>query len=191
MREGLRRHACELVARDGFRRATIERLARSAGISKGAFYGFYPSKEALFLEILQETEGGLREEMAECIQAPGEPREVLGRVLRLLVEVLTRHPLLRVLTDPEESAVLFRGLPPSALEEAREEDDRWFGELFEELAARGMVDRQAIAVLTAIPRLFFAVFQGREWLGREFEAVTDTLVDALAGHLSRTADDPA
>ena len=34
-------------ARAGIRRTTVEDLARAAGISKGAFYRFFESKEAL------------------------------------------------------------------------------------------------------------------------------------------------
>ena len=38
----------------GMHKTTVEQLARAAGISKGAFYKFYESKELLFLEVLEE-----------------------------------------------------------------------------------------------------------------------------------------
>lgn len=37
----------------GMKRATVDEIAREAGISKGAFYGFFASKEHLFLKILE------------------------------------------------------------------------------------------------------------------------------------------
>jgi AcrR family transcriptional regulator len=37
----------------GMRKTTVDDLCISAGISKGAFYKFYDSKEALFFEILE------------------------------------------------------------------------------------------------------------------------------------------
>ena len=37
----------------GMRKTTVDDLCAHAGISKGAFYKFYDSKEALFFEILE------------------------------------------------------------------------------------------------------------------------------------------
>lgn len=38
----------------GVRKTTVDQLAAAADISKGAFYKFYPSKEALFFELLED-----------------------------------------------------------------------------------------------------------------------------------------
>jgi AcrR family transcriptional regulator len=50
----------------GIRKTNVEELTEAAGISKGAFYSFYPSKEELFMDILEEIEeevrGGLMRE---------------------------------------------------------------------------------------------------------------------------------
>ena len=43
----------------GMARTSVEQLARAAGISKGAFYRFYPSKESLFLLVLEEWHASL------------------------------------------------------------------------------------------------------------------------------------
>lgn len=40
----------------GVRKTSIDELVNAAGIAKGSFYRFYPSKEALALEILAEWE---------------------------------------------------------------------------------------------------------------------------------------
>ena len=50
--EALRRAAENCLARYGVRKTTVDELARSAGISKGSFYRFHPSKEALFFHTL-------------------------------------------------------------------------------------------------------------------------------------------
>lgn len=51
----LREAARQVAVGKGMRNTTVEELATKAGISKGAFYKFYSSKELLFLEILEET----------------------------------------------------------------------------------------------------------------------------------------
>ena len=42
------RHACS----EGMKNTSVDQLSAEAGISKGAFYHFYGSKELLFLEVL-------------------------------------------------------------------------------------------------------------------------------------------
>ncbi|MBV9579461.1 MAG: helix-turn-helix transcriptional regulator, partial [Chloroflexi bacterium] len=48
----LRAVARTAFASSGLRHVTVDDLARAAGISKGAFYLFYDSKEALLLDLL-------------------------------------------------------------------------------------------------------------------------------------------
>ncbi|MFN7147165.1 MAG: helix-turn-helix domain-containing protein, partial [Myxococcota bacterium] len=51
------------LATGGLRRVPVERLCLAAGISKGAFYLFFPSKEALVVALLVEAEAELRSEL--------------------------------------------------------------------------------------------------------------------------------
>lgn len=52
--QNLKTSARRYAASRGVRKTTVDELAREAGISKGAFYKFYPSKEMLFFEILED-----------------------------------------------------------------------------------------------------------------------------------------
>lgn len=53
LRERLIKTAKELLVRFGVRKTTVEQIAQTAGISTGAFYRFYDSKELLFFEVLE------------------------------------------------------------------------------------------------------------------------------------------
>ncbi len=55
VKKALKQAASDCVSTVGMRGATVERLAKSAGISKGAFYEFYETKELLFFR----SAGGL------------------------------------------------------------------------------------------------------------------------------------
>ena len=188
-RRQVRRQLLDAAAREvatvGYRRTTVAGLARAAGISKGAFYAFFDSKEALFAVLLEETEATLRSALRDVAGRSGSSEEVLGGVLELMRSAVAEHPLLRVLADPEDSAAFFRHLPPGALQAAREDDDRWFTALFEDLATQGHVLAADVPILVALPRLMFVLAQGREWLGSDFEPVTRLLVEALAQRLGR------
>lgn len=54
IRAALKKAARHCAATIGMHKTTVDQLAESAGISKGAFYKFYETKEHLFFEILED-----------------------------------------------------------------------------------------------------------------------------------------
>jgi AcrR family transcriptional regulator len=56
-REKLLVAAAEVVGREGYEGASIDKIAERAGFSKGAFYSNFSSKEELFLELLEAHAG--------------------------------------------------------------------------------------------------------------------------------------
>ncbi len=55
----------------GLKKTSIEELAMAAGISKAAFYIFYESKEALFMDVVEQAEERFRSEVLAAIDLPG------------------------------------------------------------------------------------------------------------------------
>jgi len=47
--------ARHVLSRHGFHRTKIVDIAREAGVAVGTFYLYYPTKEALFLEMVEDT----------------------------------------------------------------------------------------------------------------------------------------
>ena len=45
----------------GYKKTSVDELCREAGISKGAFYLFFESKEALFCEVLCSVQEQIRQ----------------------------------------------------------------------------------------------------------------------------------
>ena len=125
--------ATDAMAGRGLRRTPVAELCRAAGISKGAFYGFYDSKEALAVAVLREAEAALRADLTAAADGP----DALDAVLRVLFEVAPARPQLALLTRPDELQWLLRGLPEGTLATARDDDDAWFSALFDRLVARG------------------------------------------------------
>ena len=86
IRDSLLDAALKSAATQGMRHATVDGLAREAGISKGAFYRFYPSKEHLFLSMLERT----HEEMygsAEKVLDERTDLPLRERTMRAILEV--------------------------------------------------------------------------------------------------------
>src|SRR2546429_2822662 len=108
----------------GLQKTNIEELAEAAGISKGAFYLFYASKDALFMEVIEQIEQGFRQELLAVVDLPGpSPRARLFAVLQRAFHLFTTLPLLRFLTGNDYD-LLFRRMPPRTMAGAlRERSD--------------------------------------------------------------------
>lgn len=57
-RKNLIRAAWRCAARKGFRDLTIDEICEEAGVSKGSFYGYFPSKEDLLVALLEDEAAG-------------------------------------------------------------------------------------------------------------------------------------
>jgi AcrR family transcriptional regulator len=82
----------------------VDELVRGAGISKGAFYRFYDSKESLLLALLEDHETAMHAELEASVRA--NPAGAMDFLIDSSVHALDRHPLLAVLMTPEGLRVL-------------------------------------------------------------------------------------
>jgi AcrR family transcriptional regulator len=76
-RQKLLESASDVVARDGYSGATIERIAEEAGFSKGAFYSNFSNKEDIFLQLLESNAGGDVVELTELLGGYDNPDDVV------------------------------------------------------------------------------------------------------------------
>ena len=67
--------ALSLMEKKNYQSITIEEISKSAGVSVGAFYHYFKSKNDIFFEIYQEADRYFEEHVAIELQAPsGLPR---------------------------------------------------------------------------------------------------------------------
>ena len=67
IRQSLQDACKQSWTRYGYKKTSIDELCRQAGISKGAFYLFYESKEALFCEVLCQVQQQIRDGAAKIL----------------------------------------------------------------------------------------------------------------------------
>jgi AcrR family transcriptional regulator len=72
-RRALLDNATSLFAERGYARTSLEEIAAGARVTKGALYGHFESKQALFRAVLEELEAATTEEVARAVQAAGSP----------------------------------------------------------------------------------------------------------------------
>lgn len=77
----------KLFLQYGYRRTTVEDIAKAAGIAKGSVYMHFDSKEAIFIALGQRVEQQVLDAMRTTAQTNGCP---LKRAKRAYVNALTR-----------------------------------------------------------------------------------------------------
>jgi len=73
-RSDLLTSARRVLAAKGYYRTKIADIAHDAGVAVGTFYLYYPTKEALFVELVENTAHLLRGELESARAATSEPR---------------------------------------------------------------------------------------------------------------------
>jgi AcrR family transcriptional regulator len=82
--------AARVLVREGFARATTNRVAEAAGISVGSLYQYFPSKEAIVVELLRRHRAAMVEVIGAHLARLEE--EPTPRHVRALVQaVLDAH----------------------------------------------------------------------------------------------------
>jgi len=72
--------AGECFAREGYDATGVAEICSTAGVSKGAFYHHFPSKQAVFLSLLDRWLGMLDEQLLAITQQPGTAAQAMQRI---------------------------------------------------------------------------------------------------------------
>jgi AcrR family transcriptional regulator len=79
-REALLSQSLVLVAERGLSRTSVDHIAKAAGVTKGAMYWHFASKDALFLAILER----IRERWQQVVHVPVSARQTpIDRLIQL------------------------------------------------------------------------------------------------------------
>ena len=89
--------ALTLFSERGFSATTVEQIARRAGLSKGAVYLYFPSKQALLVGLVRRAILPAADEVLEALEGHrGDPRPLLRRLLTELAARLSQPDALAV-----------------------------------------------------------------------------------------------
>ncbi|MAU47635.1 MAG: TetR/AcrR family transcriptional regulator [Rhodobacteraceae bacterium] len=80
--------AREIFLRDGFEGASVDDIARAAGVSKATLYSYFPDKRLLFMEMASAQCQAQTDEAMLSIDMSGPPDRVLPQVGRRFLSFL-------------------------------------------------------------------------------------------------------
>lgn len=132
--EKLKHEANILMQEKGVKKTTVDELVKRAGIPKGTFYLFYPSKEMLLFDVSQDfheqVDKYIEEGIFKILQTKNKSLhnpdlsdcvEELTDVILGAMEI-TYNSCLSVLLNPESMNLILSKLPPDVLDKHRESD---------------------------------------------------------------------
>jgi AcrR family transcriptional regulator len=130
--------ASRLFAEAGFAAVTVDEIAASAGLAKGAVYHHFASKEALFEAVFERVAGDLQEQVHDAARASPDRLKALVAGSRAYFEACARPPFDRIILK-DGPAVL-------GWDRWRELDERYFLSVLpmslEAAMAAGLIRRQ-------------------------------------------------
>lgn len=170
------------LAAAGIRKTSVDELARTAGISKGAFYLFYESKELLFLDALEREQTRIHEAILARVAQARSPREGFVTAVVQMYRDFIAKPWLLNFTG-EDYEILLRRIPQERIQQHIELDDASTRRLQALLGERADIQPE---VLSAALRLLFLGTLRRKEVGEEqTDAAFEFLVQAIADRLFR------
>jgi AcrR family transcriptional regulator len=165
-----------ILVREGFDRASTNRIAQEAGVSIGSLYQYFPSKEALVVALIERHNRDLLQVVREALgEVASQPLGIGTR--GLVAAAIAAHRL-----DPKLHSVLAEQIPRTGALEKVEAFNRETYDLFraylddhrEELRALDL-DLAAFVCVTSIEALTHtAVLHRAELLSDD---AAETLVD--------------
>ena len=183
IRSQLREKGKTLFEKQGLKKTSVDELIEAVGISKGAFYLFYESKEELFLEILEELEADLRARIFDFSIHPQEDsRQLLATLLNSALVTWDRYPLLKNFSQADYE-YLTRKLPPERIQAHANRDNEFVNEFVKRIKREGIPVKASPRLISNLMKSLFFISLHRDELGEHGYFVTmEVLTDLVAGY---------
>jgi AcrR family transcriptional regulator len=171
----------KLFSAYGLKKTNLDEIAQAAGISKGAFYIFYESKEALFMDVIEQAERHFRQEILAAVELPGPtPRVRLFAVLKTAFILFKTIPLLRFFTS-SDFIQLFRRIPAEKLQEHLASDRAFFAEMITRCQKAGIPIRaQPEEISGLLYPLVLLILHEDDLAANNFSVSTDLFLEMVA-----------
>jgi len=188
IRAQMREKGKKLFEKQGIKKTSVDELAQAAGISKGAFYLFYESKEELFMEILEGLETDFRARIFDFSISPkSNARQLLARLFKDALLTWDEYPLLKNFGMPEYE-YLARKLPPRRIQAHANRDNEFVDEFIKRIKREGIVVKASPRVISNLMKSLFFVSLHRDDLGTDaYVESMEILADLIARYITEGA----
>lgn len=178
----------------GLRKTSVEELATAAGISKAAFYLFFESKEALFMDVVERAEESYRKGVLNAlVEQPADlpPRARFVAALRTAFTLYKTIPILQVF-NRSDYEVLARRIPLEKIQEHTNSDRQFMLDLIATCQVHGIPIRRTADEITGMMYIVFLAVLNEDVFGPGALAVTiQQLLELVAAFCLGEVDIPS
>lgn len=172
----LRAAAVECMAVYGIKKTSVDQLVQKVGISKGAFYKFYDSKELLFFEVIVGMHVQLYDKAREILihSIDLSKKERLKVAFMEAFELMKQTSMANIMEN--EMEYLLRKIPEPLLQQHCQDDRTNIESL---MNASGFTFLVSSAELSAAISILFMSLVHRKSIGASFDKAFEMLVYGL------------
>jgi AcrR family transcriptional regulator len=168
----------------GLKKTSVDELTEAVGVSKGAFYLFYESKEALFLEILEMMEREIQTRILDFAIKPTEnARQNLKTMLASFLLTWDDYPLLKNF-NKSDFDYLVRKIPIERAMKHANNDNEFTREFINKIEREGITVTTSPSMVGNLIKSLFFIGLHRNDLGEAaYQEAMDILTDLVAGYI--------
>lgn len=184
IRAQMREKGRKLFEKQGIKKTSVDELAQAAGISKGAFYLFYESKEELLMEILEGLESDFRARIFDfSISSKRDARGLLAKLFKDTLLMWEEYPLLKNF-GRDDYEYLARKLPSERIQAHASRDNEFVDEFLKRIKREGISVKASPRVVSNLMKSLFFVGLHREDLGAQaYEESMEILANIVARYI--------
>ncbi|EPY2271717.1 TetR/AcrR family transcriptional regulator [Clostridium sporogenes] len=149
----------------GIKKTTVDELVKEVGISKGAFYKFYDSKELLFFEVFQDYHSEIYGAALNILITHTDlsERERIEEALLKACKLMKESSIMYIVEN--ELQYLLRKIPPEVLEDHFHSDDVHIQELIRE---SGITINKSPEFVCAVVKAIMLTLSHQKNIGEEY-----------------------
>jgi AcrR family transcriptional regulator len=185
IRARLKDAAKECLGKFGVRKTTIDQLVEMTGISKGAFYKFYPSKEVLFFSVFEDYQNSIIGEVIErAFDKDTVTIEGFTELIYKIYNDVGQSFIMNIIKN-QEFEYLIRKLPGELIIKHHSFDDILAQKIFSRLEIRDDTDIGVIAA--SLRAVFMCMLHIKEIGEKDFDRVLKLLIRGLVQQIVKGA----
>lgn len=175
----LKEEAAACMGQFGIRRTTVDELVKRVNIPKGTFYLFYPSKELLLFEVIQEQHELVNQKLYQELSGLAETDLSAEKITDVILDFykMTEEMALFKLLNSEEIELLVRKLPQEVVEAHLREDTDTIEKLFTLIPVKKEVDIKVIS--GAFHAIYYATLHKKEIGEEQYDQALRMLIYGL------------
>lgn len=162
IKDKLKKAAEEALLKTGIRKTSVDELVLKAGISKGAFYLFYETKELLFFEVIVSFHDKLQADFMEILRESNAFD--VDYLTNTIFDLLKRDQdfFVSILSNGEIE-FLQRKLSNEIMEQHFKDDELFFDEILSVLS----IDRSRAKMFASSIRAIFVLMLNKKVIGED------------------------